>query len=273
MIILSTKLFNNLDILPANINILSIAKASFIQINILYPIKTAIKSQYIYNKSISNTFKDLLFNKDKLRIYRGIIPNISKSTIGRVSDLSLYSIIDKNLENNSIITNSFTSSSISTLLKTIIMPLDVYGNIYQVHGKDGKQIIKNNLNSNKLNNIKFLYRGTLAYGLLSYLSTSLWLSSYNILDTKIEKYNNEKQNICRNALIGFSANILSDILVNPIRIIKTYKQSHKNNITYFKIIKNIKNNPLINYGTRGLLLRIFMNSLNNSIFIVLWKLF
>jgi len=111
------------------------------------------------------------------------------------------------------------------------MPLYTISNLYQVHGKGVKEIIKKQYKNENY----FFYRGTTAYMTLTAVSSSAWLYTYSILN---EKKLHKNKNI-NNALIGVSASIMSDIVVNPIRIFKTYKQSNSDYISYKEIIKKI----------------------------------
>tara|TARA_B110000114_G_C14808919_1_gene283907 strand:+ start:101 stop:313 length:213 start_codon:yes stop_codon:yes gene_type:complete len=63
---------------------------------------------------------------------------------------------------------------------------------------------------------------------------------------------------------------MSDIVVNPFRILKTYKQSNSNYITYSQIVKKIINEEP-NYF-RGYWLRMGLNAFNSGrILIILYK--
>ena len=67
---------------------------------------------------------------------------------------------------------------------------------------------------------------------------------------------------------------MSDIVVNPFRILKTYKQSNSNYITYSQIVKKIINEEpnYIRVYFRGYWLRMGLNAFNSGrILIILYK--
>ena len=75
-------------------------------------------------------------------------------------------------------------------------------------------------------------------------------------------------------LIGFASSAVSDLITNPIRILKTYKQSNKENISYIQSLKEIcESKGLVNFYFRGLPSKLLLNGLNSALFLVLWKKF
>ena len=84
----------------------------------------------------------------------------------------------------------------------------------------------------------------------------------------------KKDDTKKNMLIGLGCSTVSDLLTNPIRILKTYKQSNKENITYFQALREIRESKgLVNFYFRGLGTKIILNGLNSGLFLVLWKKF
>ena len=131
------------------------------------------------------------------------------------------------------------------------MPLDTISNIYQVHGKDGTNHIKGNL-----------YRGTLAYGAIHAISSSMWLLSYSHLKNH-NHFSNENLNYI---YTGFGCSFITDTIVNPIRVIKTNRQAFSKEHTYLDIIQSLKGSFY-----RGFQSRLVFNSLNSSLFVLFWQ--
>ena len=96
------------------------------------------------------------------RFYRGFLPAVLKSGIGRTSDITIYTHVTKNTITINIFPHCY--GSLSALVKIAILPLDTLSNVYQVHGKDGYKHVRGNL-----------YRGALAYGAIHCISGSSWL--------------------------------------------------------------------------------------------------
>ena len=96
--------------------------------------------------------------------------------------------------------------------------------------------------------------------------------TYNILDEHIPKYDDIVKKIVRNGLIGFNAAVISDCCSNSLRVIKTTKQTHKDNISYKEAINLIiKKDGILGLFGRGLKTRIITNGLQGLMFTVYWK--
>jgi hypothetical protein len=98
--------------------------------------------------------------------------------------------------------------------------------------------------------------------------------TYNTLSTSDWVRNALPSQLLRNAGIGLVASIISDTVVNAIRVVKTSKQSigSKHAVTYSEIIRMI----LAADGWRGLFgrglrTRIFANALQSIVFTVIWR--
>lgn len=221
--------------------------ASFLQSIMLFWIKPIIKNQHVYGGSMTHTFKSLLNSKDRFRLYRGYIPYVLKSSIGKTSDIVIY----KSLCNTENDFSPMIAGVLSSTVKVSIMPLDTISNIYQVHGKNGYKYINGNL-----------YRGTFAYGAIQGINSSCWLFSYSQLKTH-SLFKNENLN---HIYCGFFSSLITDIIVNPFRVIKTNKQVNSNNISYIDIVKSLQGSFY-----RGLKTRLLLNGINGSLFVLFWK--
>ena len=99
-----------------------------------------------------------------------------------------------------------------------------------------------------------------------------WFFTYNYLQKKLPEQNTIIGNLSRNAIIGFSASAISDSCSNSIRVIKTYRQTNPQKITYINSIKEIIHKQgIISLFGRGLSTKILSNGLQGALFSVLWK--
>lgn len=78
----------------------------------------------------------------------------------------------------------------------------------------------------------------------------------------------------RRALLGFCSSAVSDTCSNSIRVVKVYKQSHSEQLSYMQVVRNV----LSESGIKGLLFRgletkILANGLQGILFSILWKHF
>lgn len=254
--------------------------ASVIQITSTYWLRTNIKYQYRHGTSPIESLKKLILDKDKFRLYRGFIPTLIKGSIGKTGEVVSYTYFKKYTDINDnlkIVGASITSS----ILRFNLMPFDNVTNIYQVHGKNGLDILKKKY---KNNGFKIFYTGTAVYFLNNFIGNMIWFSVFDIMNSLLflngvykernnerNKYKDEYKDI-KNLCIGFTCSATTDLITNPLRVIKTYRQSDENNISYNRAIKNIlREKGLKNYLVRGLTSRILLGGLNSAIFVFLWK--
>jgi Mitochondrial carrier protein len=78
----------------------------------------------------------------------------------------------------------------------------------------------------------------------------------------------------RRAILGFCSSAVSDTCSNSIRVVKVYKQSHPDQMSYMQVVRNV----IAESGIQGLLFRgletkILANGLQGILFSILWKHF
>ena len=251
--------------------------AGLINSFIFHPPKTIIKYQYVNGSSFPLTLRKMVYNEDKLRLFRGISPNIIKYSVGKMGEASIYTYfknIDK--DNNEISKLSMTSLYI-TLWRINLMPFDTMSNTLQVHGKEGYQIIKRRINTY---GIGTLYSGTIFYGLINYVNCFTWFGIYNAMNNLLDNNKVVKDNIngnnlnndIKNGLVGFTSTLGSDILNNPLRVIKTYKQSYDTRISYTDSYNYIiKEGGYKNLFIRGFGVKTILNCITSSFYVIMWK--
>merc|ERR1712060_494353 len=80
--------------------------------------------------------------------------------------------------------------------------------------------------------------------------------------------------LLRNALCGFGATCVSDVVSNVIRVLKTTVQTSETTISYPEAAKKvIEKDGVLGLFTRGLSTRLLTNGIQASMFSVLWKVF
>ncbi len=227
---------------------LSCASACALQSSCLFWIKPIMKNQHVYGGSIRDTWNALRENPDFFRFYRGFFPALLKSTIGRTSDITIYKYVQQYYGQSKELSSVIGGVSSSTV-KVAIMPLDTISNTLQVHGKDGFKHIKGNL-----------YRGTIAYGAIHSINSSLWLLNYSHFKEH-KLFTNENFNYI---YTGFCCSMISDLVINPLRVIKTNKQAFSNDKSYIELVKRLKGSFYRGFGVR-----LILNALNGSLFVFL----
>lgn len=101
-----------------------------------------------------------------------------------------------------------------------------------------------------------------------------WFTTFNFLNARLPKYDDPLKKLGRNALIGFSASVVSDCSSNSIRVVKTYKQTHAEGVSYPQAVKNvIAQDGIIGLFGRGLRTRILANGMQGIMFTIVWRYF
>ena len=101
-----------------------------------------------------------------------------------------------------------------------------------------------------------------------------WFFTYNFLSEKIPKQETTMMELGRRALMGFCASAVSDTCSNSIRIIKVYKQSHPDQLTYPQVVSMVlAESGVFGLFFRGLETKILANGLQGILFSILWKQF
>lgn len=101
-----------------------------------------------------------------------------------------------------------------------------------------------------------------------------WFATYNFLSEKIPKQDTQLKELGRRAVLGFCASAVSDTCSNSIRVMKVYKQSHPEQLTYVQVFRNvIAESGIQGLMFRGLETKILANGMQGILFSILWKQF
>lgn len=101
-----------------------------------------------------------------------------------------------------------------------------------------------------------------------------WFGTYNYLDAHLPQPHTTLEKVLRNALIGLVASLLSDMLSNSLRVVKTQKQLSETHIGYVEAARTvIAADGLRGLFGRGLKTRLMVNGVQGPMFVVLWKTF
>lgn len=237
--------------------------AGSIQLTSLYWLRTIMKYQYVYPKSLKQVSMKLWFHPDKFRFFRGFIPNLTKVSLGKIGESSLIKIFNPENNNYGLVSNTIVSASVITGWKMLMMPLDTLGNCYQVHGEKGTEIMKERF---KNYGYKTLWSGTLAYLNISLINYTIWIYVYHNLNHILPT---TMQTDFRNGIIGLGSTFCSDIVVNPLRVLKTNIQSQQEKKSYYQLYQNVlvKEKGVF----RGFKTKMIFNCFNGALYVILWK--
>ena len=250
---------------------LSGAGAMVIQVSSLMWLRTTMNYQYRYGTKTLNTMKYLYNDGGIKRFYRGYPYALMIGPLSRFGDTASNAYAMSYLEDKKIPTSIKTlmGSAIASGVRVSLMPIDALKTTLQVEGKEGVRLLRTKINTN---GARVLFNGSLASMSATFVGHYPWFLTYNILNKKIENYEKLHLKLMRNGFIGFSSAVVSDCCSNSLRVIKTTKQTHKENITYKQAVNNIIEHEGVKglFG-RGLKTRIITNGIQGIIFTICWK--
>ena len=84
-----------------------------------------------------------------------------------------------------------------------------------------------------------LYNGSIAAATATFVGHYPWFFTYNMLSEKIPEQDAPMAKLGRRALLGFCSSAVSDTCSNSIRVMKVYKQSHPDQLTYMQVFNNV----------------------------------
>lgn len=251
--------------------------ATFAQVGGLMWLRTTINYQYKHGGTFSNTFK-LLYKQGGIpRFYRGVFVAIIQAPLSRFGDTAMNTGVLHYLNNNdstkewNMASKTFYCSLFSGLWRVNLMPIDTLKSSLQVNNKEGVQILKNKISNH---GFRVLYNGGLGAFSASMMGHFPWFFTHNYLSSiiPISKDEDKISKYSKYALIGFSSSFVSDIVSNSFRVLKIYKQTDKNNISYYDSVKEIvRKHGISNLFTRGLKTKILTNGIQSVLFTILWK--
>lgn len=232
----------------------------FFSVTSCFWLRSSVNYQYIHNTTITNTFKNMYYKGGFIRFYRGYLPAIIQAPVIRTFDLYINNLIK--IDNN-LFAKSFITSIFSGGFRCLILPIDVVKTHYQINGN-----LLSLKESFKKTGLPVLYKGVIPLYLSNFFGVFPWFLTYNILDNKFSKYEN---NIVKNGIIGLCCSTSSDICVNSLKVLKVQKQINSQK-EYMDIIKDmVYKENIITLFKRGLLLRIIGNGIQNTIFMIMYK--
>ncbi|CAB9523940.1 Mitochondrial carrier protein [Seminavis robusta] len=165
------------------------------------------------------------------------------------------------------------ASVVVGLWRIAIMPLDTFKTVLQVDSAQGFHTLWRKV---KAGNFGVLYQGAAAMALAAMAGHYPWFYTYNVLSQSSIIQRAVSSSLLRNAFIGVIASIVSDTIVNSIRVVKTMKQTmgskHHGGMGYTETIRIIlAADGWKGLFGRGLQTRIFANGLQSLVFTVIWR--
>lgn len=237
--------------------------------------RTTVNYQYRNGTSFPVALRTLYADGGIPRFYRGVAPALIQGPLSRFGDtaantgmLTLLDSMDAT-KDMSVGIKTVAASTAAALFRIFLMPVDTVKTTMQVTGK-----FSNVIDKVKVGGIPALYQGSIAAASATFVGHYPWFATYNFLGSKIPKQDTQLGELGRRALMGFCASAVSDTCSNSIRVVKVYKQSHPENLSYPQVVKNvIEESGIRGLMFRGLETKILANGMQGILFSILWKQF
>jgi len=254
--------------------------AMAINICTLMPLRTSVNYQYRYGTTSMQSFSTLYRDGGILRFYRGFGFAIIQGPWSRFGDTFANSgtmaflNAKESTKDLNVATKTLLASSAASLFRIISTPIDTCKTTLQVEGKTGLTNIRHKfINAGGFpRGIPIMWYGAVGSASATFVGHYPWFFTYNYLQERIPEQDTVIGNLSKNAFIGFSASAVSDTCSNSIRVLKTYRQTHPEIISYTSSINEIiSKHGVSSLFSRGLKTKIISNGIQGSLFAVLWK--
>jgi hypothetical protein len=237
--------------------------------------RTTVNFQYRNGTTFPVALKTLYADGGIPRFYRGVLPALIQGPMSRFGDtaantgiLTLMNSVEST-KDLSVGVKTVAASASAAIFRIFLMPVDTVKTTMQVTGKFSNVVTKV-----KTSGVPVLYHGSLAAASATFVGHYPWFFTYNFLGEKLPKQDTQLGELGRRAIMGFCSSAVSDTCSNSIRVIKVYKQSSAEAISYPQVVKNvIAESGLKGLFFRGLETKILANGMQGILFSILWKQF
>jgi len=204
--------------------------AGIAQVLMFMWLRTVMNYQYRHGGDGPAVLKKLWAEGGLRRLYRGLPFAIVQGPLARfgsaASNTLVMSMRDDDVANFGhlpLFLVTIVGSCMTAVYRAALMPIDTLKIVSQVEGKAGfAAVVEAAFLRGKLH---LLYTGAFAMAAATLLGHFPWFFTFNLLDATIPKQDRADLRALRSACVGFSSSVVSDVVSNPIRVVKTTKQS------------------------------------------------
>jgi len=253
------------------------AAAMVVQVFALLWLRTTMNYQYRYGGSMKQALLHLYREGGIPRLYAGLLPALIQGPLARFGDTAANNGVQtalRSLEATkdwSTATVSLVCSLVAGLFRILLVPLEVVKTTLQVEGRSGFVSLLRRVSQR---GFCCLFEGVLATFAAHFCGHYPWFATRNFLTGIWTKSDDAPFNVFRNAVIGLLASIVADTFSNPARVIKTYKQTSMEQISYLSAIQQVlAQGGFQGFFTRGLGTKVFCNAIQSMFFNITWELF
>lgn len=245
------------------------------QILTLMWLRTIMNYQYRYGMSMRSTVLTLYSQGGITRFYKGLGAALIQGPLGRFGDTAANSgtlalLNDfESTKNLNVGIKTLVASVCAGIFRVFLMPVDTVKTIMQVEGKSGLNILKM---KTRQYGVSVFYYGSVGAAAATFVGHYPWFFTHNLLEEKLPRVDSFWGKLGRRGIIGFVASVVSDTISNSLRVVKTYRQTHSERVSYYQSLKNVIDSEGISGVLgRGLKTRILANGLQGCLFTIIWK--
>ncbi|GMH71588.1 hypothetical protein TL16_g05696, partial [Triparma laevis f. inornata] len=253
------------------------AAAGLVQVLSLMWLRTIMNYQYRYGTGTLAAIRTLYSQGGIARFYKGVEFAVIQGPLSRFGSTAANDGVNSLLASLAMTQDwgagrsTFIASLVVGMWRIILMPIDTCKTVLQVDSTAG---FKNLIRKVKAGKISVLYQGAVALYASSMVGHYPWFYCYNFLNKAKWLPKMIESKLVRNAFVGFVASVLSDVVSNSIRVIKTTKQSiaTKHAVSYTDAVGMIlAADGWKGLFGRGLRTRIIANGFQSVVFTVAWR--
>jgi hypothetical protein len=249
------------------------ALAMVIQTVSLMWMRTVMNYQYRFGGTLREAFLKLYGEGGIPRLYRGLNWALIQAPMSRFGDTAANALALETLNQYQstrglpVALKTFFASLTAGFWRVFLSPVDSYKTAMQVDGSLGPLSAKV-----KDRGVIALYDGAVA----SYFATAIghfpWFATNNYLDRLVPKAKTPLGRMVRSAFIGWLSALVSDVVSNSVRVLKTVVQTE--GIGYAEAARSVvKKDGLMGLFGRGLETKLVTNGIQSVLFSILWRYF
>ncbi|KAJ8611565.1 hypothetical protein CTAYLR_010177 [Chrysophaeum taylorii] len=265
--------------------------AGVAQVAMFMWLRTVMNYQYRHGGETLAVLRQLWEEGGVRRLYRGLPYAVIQGPLSRFGSACANTLVLELRKEGGVLAAyplvvvTALGSVLTAIYRFLLMPIDTCKTVSQVEGRAGLDFLVSAVL--REGQIGLLYTGGLAMGVATLFGHYPWFLTFNVLDRIVTKPQKSGPKALRSAAIGFSSSVVSDIVANPIRVVKTTKQAsaahhhynnNNNNLasaganSYAAIVADIVNTEGVQaLFWRGIKTRILANGLQSMVFTVLWR--
>ena len=250
------------------------ALAMVIQVVALMWMRTTINYQHAKGMGTMEALTTLYNEGGLARLYQGMGVALLQAPISRFGDTAANAGMIALLAGVTWLSpaiKTICASLAAGIFRVAIPPLDSLKTILQVSGANGASQLRRRIATD---GILTLYSGALGNVVATFLGHYPWFFTYNYLQAAVPKPAGSLKRNVRSAVIGFCSSFTSDVVSNSARVVKTFKQTHTDPISYAEAVMLIvKADGISGLFLRGLWTKLLSNGVQAMLFTVCWRYF